>query len=82
VTFSVQIRKVDGVALVDMSGRLEIGETVQALIASVQSEIDAGTVKLVFNLKGLSYIDSSALGALVTLSTKIRGKHGDVRLLK
>jgi anti-anti-sigma factor len=82
MAFSVQIRKVDGVAIVDMSGRLEVGEAVQSLLAAVQSEIDAGAVKFVFNLKGLSYIDSSALGALVSLATGIRGKKGEVRLLK
>jgi anti-anti-sigma factor len=82
MAFSVQIRKADGVTIVDMFGRLESGESIQALLTAVQSEIDDGAVKFIFNLKGLSYIDSSAPGALVALSTEIRGKEGDVRLLK
>ena len=78
---SVKIRKVDEVTVVDMFGRLEVGEAVQTLRAALQSAMDEGAVRFVLNLENVSYIDSAALGELVTFYTIILRKQGEIRLL-
>ena len=82
MAFSLKIRKVGAAAVVDMSGRLTAGDAVQTLRAAVRGAVDEGTIKFVFNLGDVSHIDSSGLGELITCYTTIRGRQGDVRLLK
>ena len=82
MAFSLKTRKVGAVVIVDMSGRLAAGDAVQALRAAVRGAVEAGCVKFVFNLGDVSHIDSSGLGELITCYTTVRGKQGDIRLLK
>jgi len=82
MSFSLKTRKVGSVVLVDMSGRLMSGEPVQSLRTSVRQALDEGSLKFVFNLGDVSHIDSSGLGELITSYTTIRGRGGDVKLLK
>jgi anti-sigma B factor antagonist len=82
MAFSLKTRKVGAVVVLDMSGRLTAGEAVQTLRAAVRGAVEQGSVKFVFNLGDVSHIDSSGLGELITCYTTVRGKQGDVRLLK
>ncbi len=82
MSLSIKTRKEDGVTVLDLSGRLTIGEPVLLLRDSVRGSIDDGDVKFVLNLGGVGYIDSSGLGELVSIYTTVRNKEGDVKLLK
>lgn len=82
MAFSLKTRKVGSVVIVDMSGRLTGGEPTMTLRTAVRRAVDDGSVKFVFNMADVSHIDSSGLGELITCYTTIRGKQGDVRLLK
>jgi len=82
MSFSLKTRKVGAVVIVDMSGRLMSGEPVQSLRAAVRQAADEGSIKFIFNLGDVSHIDSSGLGELITCYTTIRGRNGDVKLLK
>ena len=81
MSLGIKTRKVDGVVVVDLSGRLTIGEPVQSLRATVRGFADDGDVRFVLNLKDVGYIDSSGLGELVSTYTTIRNREGDVKLL-
>ena len=81
MSLSVKTRKVDGVVVVDLSGRLTIGEAVQSLRETIRGFADDGDVRFVLNLGDVSYIDSSGLGELVSTYTTIRNRQGDVKLL-
>ncbi len=81
MSFSLKTRKVDGVVIVDMSGKLTIGEPVLSLREAVRRFIEDDSVKFVLNLGDVSYIDSSGLGELVTTHTSLRNREGNVNLL-
>lgn len=81
MALSVNTRKVDGVVVVDMSGRLTAGEPVLLLRNTVRSFVEDGNIKFLLNLGNVSYIDSSGLGELITTYTSMRNRQGDVKLL-
>jgi len=81
MSFSANTRKVGDLVIVDMSGPLTIGEPVLLLRETVRRFVADGNVKFVFNLGGVTYIDSGGLGELITNFTTIRNKAGDVKLL-
>ena len=82
MSLNVKTRKVDNAVVVDMSGRLTIGEPVLLLRETLRVQVNDGTRQFVLNLGDVSYIDSSGLGELVSSYTTIRNKGGDVKLLK
>jgi len=81
MSLSLNTRKVDDVVIVDMSGRLTIGEPVLSLRQAVKRFVEDGSLKFVLNLGDVSYIDSSGLGELVTTHTSLKNKNGNVNLL-
>ena len=81
MSLSIKTRKVDGITLLDLSGRLTIGEPVLLLRDNIRTFINDGDSKFVLNLGDVSYIDSSGLGELVSTYTTVRNRQGDVKLL-
>ena len=82
MSLNAKTRKVDGVTIVDLTGRLTIGEPVLLLRETLRVQVNAGVRHFILNLGDVSYIDSSGLGELVSSYTTIRNKGGDVKLLK
>ena len=81
MSLSVNTRKVQGVVVMDMSGRLTAGEPVLLVRNTVRSFTEDGNRKFLLNLASVSYIDSAGLGELITTYTTVRNKGGDVKLL-
>jgi anti-sigma B factor antagonist len=81
MSLNVKTRKVDNIIVVDMSGRLTIGEPVLLLRETLRVQVNDGNRHFVLNLGDVSYIDSSGLGELVSAYTTVRNKQGDVKLL-
>jgi len=82
MSLTIKTRKVDGVSILDLSGKLTIGEPVMLLREALRTQVATGDTKLVVNLADVSYVDSSGLGELVSSYTTVRNKGGDVKLLK
>ena len=74
-------RQVDGVAVVDLAGRIVLGEATTTLREVLQNLASQGQKKILLNLSEVSYIDSSGLGALVSGYTTIAGQAGQLKLL-
>jgi anti-sigma B factor antagonist len=72
-------RALDGVLVVDCSGRLVFGEESAALRDTVKNLL-AQTPRVVLNLREVNYIDSGGLGTLVSLYTTARNAGGAVKL--
>jgi anti-sigma B factor antagonist len=81
MSLSVNTRKVQGVVVVDMSGKLSAGEPVLLLRTTVKRFSEDGSKKFLLNLGAVSYIDSAGLGELIAAYTSLRNKGGDVKLL-
>ena len=74
-------RQVDGVTIVDLNGRIVLGEATTALRELLQNLVSQGQKQILLNLAEVSYIDSSGLGALVSGFTTLKGQEGNLKLL-
>jgi len=74
-------RQVGGVTIVDISGRVVLGEESAALRNLVCDLLAKGHRKILLNLGDVNYIDSSGLGSLVSAFTSVRKQQGDLKLL-
>lgn len=81
MSLSTAIRDVAGVTVVDLSGRITLGEASGKLRSTVAGLLNSGVTKMVLNLGDVSYIDSSGLGELVSAYTTARSKGCTVKLL-
>jgi anti-sigma B factor antagonist len=74
-------RVFDEVVVVDLSGRVTLGEGSVVLRDTVKWEVSRGKKLFVLNLGDVSYADSSGIGELVSATTLARRAGGDIRLL-
>jgi anti-sigma B factor antagonist len=74
-------RQVDGVTIVDLSGRITLGEGSTILRDIVREMIAKGNKKILLNLGDVTYIDSSGIGELVSAFTTVRNGGGELKLL-
>jgi len=82
MSVTVKIRRLDDVVIIDLSGRITIGDGTLTIRDTFQELIQAGNAKFLVNLAGVDYIDSSGLGELVNFFTTVRKKvDGQVKLL-
>jgi anti-sigma B factor antagonist len=81
VSAIVKIRQIDGVAVVDVSGRITLGEGSSAVRDSLRDLIGKGEKKILLNLSEVSYIDSSGIGELVSAYTTISNQGGTLKLV-
>ncbi len=78
----VKPRRLDDVVILDLSGRITLGEGSVVIRDTLQKLLHAGDRKFLMNLADVDYIDSSGLGELVTAFTTVRAEGGQVKLLK
>jgi anti-sigma B factor antagonist len=74
-------RQVAGVTIVDISGRIVLGEESATLRRLVCDLLDKGQKNILFNLAAVNYIDSSGLGSMVGSFTSVRKQGGELKLL-
>jgi anti-sigma B factor antagonist len=74
-----QTKDASGVAVLQVEGQLIVGNR-QELKEMVQTALDRGERRLLIDFSRTGYIDSSGLGALVSISKKIREAGGELRL--
>jgi len=74
-------RQVDGVTIVDISGRIELGEESAALRDAICDLLNKGRRQILLNLGAVEYIDSAGLGALIGALASVRRQGGEVKLL-
>lgn len=81
MTMKSSSRKVDGVTIVDLSGRITLGEGSVVLRDTVKDLSSQGDKKILLNLGDVTYIDSSGIGELVSAYTSVRNAGGELKLL-
>ena len=74
-------RLVNGVTIVDLSGRIVLGDGSASLRDLVHNLVSEGNKKILLNFRNVDYIDSSGLGELVSSLTKLRSQGGELKLL-
>jgi anti-sigma B factor antagonist len=78
---TIQERAVGSVVVLDMSGRLVLGDGDGALKDRVNTLLQQGSRQVVLNVGEVSYVDSAGLGVIVSASLAARKAGGVVRLL-
>jgi anti-sigma B factor antagonist len=74
-------RQVDGITVLDCSGRITLGEGSVQLRDAVRDLLAKGQKRVLLNLGDVSYIDSSGIGELVSAFTTVKNQGGDLKLL-
>src|SRR6266699_337598 len=74
-------RLVGGVTIVDLSGRIVLGEGSAGLRDLLRKLVSEGIKKILLNLRNVDYIDSPGLGELVSAFTSMRSQGGELKLL-
>jgi len=82
VALTIASREVDGVTVLDLSGRITLGEGSVQLRDAVRDLITKGQKSILLNLGDVNYIDSSGLGELVGAYTTARNQGATLKLLK
>jgi anti-sigma B factor antagonist len=74
-------RDVSGITVVDIEGRIVLGEESNAFRERVKSLLAAGKKKIVLNMAQVSYIDSAGLGTLVATFHSARSQGATLKLV-
>jgi anti-sigma B factor antagonist len=80
MALEIQHREREGIAVIDLTGRITAGAEV-GLFRTAFEKIVASPPRLVINMKGVDYVDSTGLGALVMCSTRLTKLDGAARLV-
>jgi anti-sigma B factor antagonist len=80
VALKISSRLVDGVGVVELSGRIVLGEESNAMREQIKGMLAAGQKKIVLNLADVTYIDSAGLGALVAAHHSARTQGASLKL--
>ena len=75
------VRQIDSVAVVDVSGRITLGEGCTQLRELIREQLSKGNKNVLLNLGDVSYIDSSGIGELVSSYTAVSNQGGSLKLL-
>lgn len=81
MSMKATIRQVNAVTVVDLSGRITLGEGCTQLRELIRDLLSKGHNKMLLNLADVSYIDSSGIGELVSGFTAVSNQGGQLKLL-
>jgi anti-sigma B factor antagonist len=77
----IEERIVDDVTILDLKGKMTLGEGDELLKDKVNSLVNQGHKKIVLNLEDVPYIDSAGLGEIVRTYTTVSRQQGKLKLL-
>ncbi|HET6179470.1 MAG TPA: STAS domain-containing protein [Candidatus Sulfotelmatobacter sp.] len=81
MSLKIDTREVAHVTILDIEGRIILGDEIHGLRSAVQNLVADGVKKIILNLAGVDYIDSSGVGELVGCFTSVRKSGGELKLL-
>ncbi len=78
---TIETRSEKGVTILDIHGKITIGEGSAEVRNTVRELLQAGKKKILLNLGDVSYVDSSGIGELVSSFTTVTNQGGQLKLL-
>lgn len=81
MSIKLNVRRAGDVEILDLSGRITLGEGSGLLRNTVKDLVSSGTRKVLLNLHDVTYIDSAGLGELVGSYATLTNMGGQVKLL-
>ena len=77
----IEERVVNGVTILDLKGKITLGEGDEALKEKINELVHKNSKKILLNLEGVPYIDSAGLGEIVRTYTTVSRQGGQLKLL-
>jgi anti-sigma B factor antagonist len=77
----IEERVVDNVTILDLKGKMTLGEGDELLKDKINTMLAAGKKQLLLNLEGVPYIDSAGLGEIVRTYTTVSRQGGKLKLV-
>ncbi len=74
-------REIGGVIVIDLDGRITLGDGSALLRELIREHLDKSHKKLVLNLAAISYLDSTGLGEMVSGYRLVKSQGGELKLL-
>jgi anti-sigma B factor antagonist len=74
-------RQAGDITILDMNGKVTIGEGSIALRTAIRRLLGEGKKKILLNLGSVGYVDSSGIGELVSSFTAVNKEDGKLKLL-
>jgi anti-sigma B factor antagonist len=81
MNMTISTRQVGGITILDIGGRIVLGEESTSLRDVIRDLLKNGHKQILFNLGDVAYIDTTGLGSLVGALTTVRKQGGDLKLL-
>ena len=81
MSLKASTREVGGVIVIDLDGRITLGDGSALLRDLILENLKNGHLKLILNLAGISYLDSTGLGELVSGYRLVKSHGGELKLL-
>src|SRR5258708_5434628 len=81
MSFKASSREVGGVTVIDLIGRITLGEGSMLLRDLIRETLSSGHKKIVMNLAGIDYMDSTGLGELVSAYSLVKQQDGELKLM-
>ncbi len=78
---TITTREVSHITIVDIDGRITLGDELGELRDTIRQLVAAGKKKIILNLAKVDYIDSSGVGELVGSYTTVRSAGGELKLM-
>ena len=78
---NIRERQAGDVTILDLEGKITIGEGSVAIRNAIRRLLEEGKKKILLNLAGVNYVDSSGIGELVSSFTTINREGGQLKLL-
>lgn len=81
MNLKIDTRQIDGVTVVDVTGRIVLGEETAFFRQTIRDTLARGDRKILLNLGGVPYIDSAGIGELAAAFMAVRREGGELKLL-
>jgi anti-sigma B factor antagonist len=81
VSIDLRTRESNGITIVDLRGRITLGEGSATVRDTVRDLLSLGQKRILLNLSDVNYIDSSGIGELVSAFTAAKKQGGELKLL-
>jgi anti-sigma B factor antagonist len=78
---NIKERQAGDVAILDMDGEVRMGDSATALRGAIRTLVAGGNMKILLNLAGVKYIDSSGIGELIANYTTVGRSGGHLKLM-
>jgi anti-sigma B factor antagonist len=81
MSLDIAHREREGITLIDLTGRITLGDEAYAFRAAIENATASAGAKVILNMLGIDYVDSTGLGSMALSAARVRKADGTLKLL-